>query len=89
MNGVGFVISEEHGLFIPAETVTKWRERFPHIPDLEAQMGRLAAVILTKGRMHPGWTCPEGWMAGCLAEDNAKAKARKPAAPRRSHLSRY
>jgi hypothetical protein len=76
MNGIGFVISEQHGLFISAETVTEWRERFPHLPDLEAQMAKLGSVILAKGRMHAGWTCPEGWMAGCLADDNARAKAR-------------
>lgn len=74
MNGVGFVISEKHGLFIDSETIAKWRDRFPHIPDLEAQMEKLSTVILSRGRMHPGWECPSGWMAGCLAKDNKQAE---------------
>jgi hypothetical protein len=75
MNGVGFVISAKHDLVIPVEVVDEWRQKFPDIVDLEAQMGLLASVILSKGRMHPGWSCPQGWMAGCLAKDNAQAKA--------------
>jgi hypothetical protein len=37
-------------------------------------MEKLGSVILHKGITHPGWSCPEGWMAGCLSEDNQKAK---------------
>jgi hypothetical protein len=73
MNGVGFVISEKHGLVIPLEIVNGWKRRFTAIPDLEAQMQKLAAVILARGIMHAGWQCPDGWMAGCLAKDNQRA----------------
>ena len=73
MNGVGFVISEEHGLFISAEVIDRWRTRFTALPDLEAAMGRLGATVLHRGVTHPGWTCPEGWMAGVLADMNAEA----------------
>jgi hypothetical protein len=77
MNGKGFVISAKHDLFIPQATVGDWRQRFADIPDLEAQMQKLATVIVHKGITHPAWSCPEGWMAGCLAEDNQKAKDRR------------
>lgn len=73
MNGVGFVISEAHALVIPAEIISRWRTRFSAIPDLEAQMEKLASYIIKGGIMHPGWTCPEGWMAGCLSKDNQRA----------------
>jgi hypothetical protein len=69
----GFIISERRGLVIPAATVMQWRERFPDIPDLEAAMQGLATLMLSKGPMHPGWTCPEGWMVKPLAEMNAEA----------------
>ena len=72
MNGVGFVISEQNNLVIPQETIAKWQGRFKHIPDLEAELQGLAAHMLAKGGMHPGWTCPEGWMAGCLAKNNKR-----------------
>lgn len=73
MNGIGFVISDRHGLVIPLNVVDNWKRRFTAIPDLEAQMQKLASVILTKGFMHPGWQCPDGWMAGCLAQDNQRS----------------
>jgi hypothetical protein len=60
-------------LVIPAATVMQWRERFPHIPDLEAAMQGLATTMLAKGLMRPGWTYPEGWMVKPLAEMNAEA----------------
>jgi hypothetical protein len=69
----GFVISAQHGLVVPMQTVAAWRARFPDIPDLEAAMGKLAATILARGPMHPGWSCPEGWMAGVLAHMNREA----------------
>jgi hypothetical protein len=69
----GFVISAEHGLVVPMQFVTQWRERFPHIPDLEAAMAKLATTLLAKGTMHPGWVCPEGWMVGLLSEMNQEA----------------
>ena len=75
LNGVGFVISTKYDLVIPCETIEKWRKRFQHLPDLEAAMQRLSAVILSKGHMYPGWQQPEAWMAGCLAKDNAQAEA--------------
>ena len=77
MNGVGFVISEAHGLVIPAKTVDRWRTRFAELPDLEAAMGRLSCNLLSRGTMHPGWSCPEGWMAGILADMNQQAKDKK------------
>ena len=75
MNGRGFVISDEHDLMIPMETVESWRRRFPYILDLEAKMTKLGTHILHKGRGHQGWTSPAGWMVGPLADDNQKAKA--------------
>jgi hypothetical protein len=77
MNGVGFVISEVHGLIIPAETVSRWRDRFADLPDLEAAMQRLSCNLLNRGTMHNGWSCPEGWMAGVLADMNQEAKDKK------------
>jgi hypothetical protein len=74
MNGKGFVISTKHDLYIPLATVEGWRKRFSAIADLEATMQKLGSVIVHKGITHPGWSCPEGWMAGCLAQDNQKAK---------------
>jgi hypothetical protein len=68
----GFVLSADHE-FIPLEIFEDWRRRFPYIRDLEAKVQKLASVILKKGVMHPGWTNPEAWMAGCLADDNQKA----------------
>jgi hypothetical protein len=73
MNGAGFVISAEHDLIIPADTVEKWRKKFTNLPDIEAAMSKLGTTILSKGRMHPGWNCPEGWMLGPLAEMNDEA----------------
>ena len=73
LNDAGFVISAEQGLVIPMQKVEEWRDRFPHIPDLEAAMSGLATILLAKGRMHPGWTCPEGWMVKPLAEMNQEA----------------
>jgi hypothetical protein len=70
------VISVEHGLTVPIQTVQAWRERFPHIPDLEAAMIGLGTTILSKGMMHPGWTCPEGWMVKPLAAMNQEAADR-------------
>ena len=79
MNGVGFVISKRHNIVVDRETVEGWRQRFPAIPDLEAQLEKLSSVILKGGHSHPAWTCPEGWLAGCLAQDNARAiNANKP-----------
>jgi hypothetical protein len=80
MTAEGFVISLRHGLIIPAATVAKWHDRFPHIPDLEAQMSGLATTILRKGPQHPGWTCPEGWMIKPLANINEEARANKQTA---------
>jgi hypothetical protein len=77
MNGVGFVISKAHGLFIPADIVGRWRDRFPAIPDLEAAMQRLATKLLHHGTSHPGWTCPDGWMVGVLADMNAEFAEKK------------
>ena len=71
--GVGFVISHEHDLIIGTAVIEQWRTKFPAIPDLEAQMQKLSAYILKGGLTHPGWRCPEGWMAGCLSDDNQKA----------------
>lgn len=73
MNGIGFVISERHGLVIPLKIVDGWKRRFTAIPDIEAQMQRLASYILKGGIMHVGWNCPDGWMAGLLAKDNQRA----------------
>src|SRR5262245_40860893 len=73
MSRAGFVISSEHGLIIPTATVESWQRRFSAIADLEAQMQKLASVVLKKGPTHPGWATPEAWMVGCLAEDNQKA----------------
>jgi hypothetical protein len=36
-------------------------------------MQKLASVILKKGPLHAGWSNPEAWMVGCLADDNQKA----------------
>jgi hypothetical protein len=68
----GFVISAQHDVRIPMEIVDKWRERFPALPDLEAKMEKLGSVILSRGIMHPGWSTPVGWMAGCLSDDNQR-----------------
>lgn len=76
MNGVGFVISAKHGLVIGHDFVDRWRERYPHIPDLEALLANLSTKILARGPMHPGWECPEGWMVSILAEENARAEGR-------------
>ena len=77
MNGVGYVVSENHGLFIPTAKVDEWRQRFSDLPDLEAAMSKLGTTVLARGRAHPGWTCLEGWMAGPLAEMNAEASERR------------
>ena len=69
----GFVISAEYKLIIPMVTIETWRKRFPAIPDLEAQLQKLASIILCRGAQHPGWNYPREWIAGCLAEDNQKA----------------
>ena len=74
MNGVGFVISDEHGLIIPAETVARWEEEFPHLDHLEVRLQRLAICILRGGPKHLGWFSPEHWIASCLAEDDQKAE---------------
>jgi len=74
MNGKGFVISTKHDLYIPMEIVEGWRRRFSAISDLEAAMQKLGSVIVHKGITHAGWSCPGGWMAGCLAQDNQRAK---------------
>lgn len=76
MNGVGFVIDERRGAIIPAEVVEGWRTRFPDIPDLVAAMERLSCNMLSNAG-HPGWSSPQGWMAGILADMNDQAKARK------------
>jgi hypothetical protein len=77
LNDVGFVISANDGLVVPMQKVQEWRERFPHIPDFEAAMTGLATTLLAKGRAHPGWTCPEGWMVKPLAEMNQEAADKK------------
>ena len=77
MDETGFVISAEHGLVVPKQTVTAWSERFPHIADLEAEMTGLATAMLSKGVMHPGWLCPEGWMVKPLAQINQEAADKK------------
>jgi hypothetical protein len=76
MNGVGFVISGERSAVIPADIVTRWRDRFSNIPDLEAAMQRLSCNLLSNVG-HPGWSCPEGWMVDILAKMNDEAKDRK------------
>jgi hypothetical protein len=73
LTDAGFVISSEHEMIIPMATFESWRRRFQAIQDLEAKLQKLASVILKKGPMHAGWTNPEAWMVGCLAEDNQKA----------------
>lgn len=91
-----FVVSDKHSLYIPAKVVASWRQRFHAIADLESQMALLAAYIVKGGINHVGWTCPEGWMAGCLAKDHQKSldaqkitnarmvgPARRPAKPSR------
>ena len=83
MNGVGFVISEAERLIIPTPTVDAWRLRFPHIPDLESSMIGLATTMLSKGPMHPGWRCPEGWMVKPLSEIDSEARTRSNASPPR------
>jgi len=77
LNDAGFIISADHGLVVPMQKVEEWRVRFPHIADLEAAISGLATTILSKGRMHPGWTCPEGWMVKPLAEINQEAADKK------------
>ena len=72
MNGKGFVISAKSDLYVPTEIVEAWRAKYTHIPDLEAVLMGLAAKILSKGIMHPGWQCPEGWMPQILADENQK-----------------
>lgn len=74
MGSDGFVISARYNIVIPAETVSAWRTRFPAIADLDAKLEKLASVILARGSEHPGWRHPASWMAGCLGEDNAKAR---------------
>jgi hypothetical protein len=82
MNGVGFVIDAARGAIITAVTVASWRDRFPHIPDLEAAMQRLSVNMLSSVS-HPGWSCPEAWMAGPLASMNEEAKQKRQAADAR------
>jgi hypothetical protein len=77
MNGKGFVISAEHDLYIPNHVLDGWRTRFPDIADLDAKVQKLAGYVQHKGTSHPGWSDPESWMVGLLAEDNAAAKQRK------------
>jgi hypothetical protein len=77
MNGIGFVISAKDGLHIPTDVVEGWRTRFPDIPDMDAKLQKLAGHLRHKGTSHPGWSDPESWMVGLLAEDNAAAKHRK------------
>ena len=72
-----FVISAEHGLTVPMQKVQEWRERFHHIPDLEAAMTGLATTILDEGEDAPGWTSPEGWMVKPLSEINQEAADKK------------
>ena len=43
---------------------------YPAIPDLEAEMKRLSAKLLSGN--HYGRSCPEGWMAGVLSKVNAE-----------------
>jgi hypothetical protein len=74
MNGVGFVISEAHGLIVPLDRVNEWRDRFRYLSDLEAKLEGLSTSILKRGFMHPGWSHPDSWMASKLADDNAEAK---------------
>jgi len=62
---------------ISGATVIQWRERFPQIADLDAAMTGLGTTILAKGPMHPGWTCPEGWMVKVLSEMNQEAANKK------------
>ena len=71
MNGVGFVISKGHNLFVSSETVVAWKRRFPEI-DLESKLENLASKIRKGGPIHPGWGEP-AWMAGPLSEENSKA----------------
>ena len=77
MNGIGYVVSEEHGLIIPVEKVAEWREKFNELSDLEAAMSKLGTIVLNRGRTHPGWTSLEGWMVAPLSEMNAEAADRR------------
>jgi hypothetical protein len=72
-----FIISEDYRLAIPAATVMQWRVRFPQIADLDAAMTGLGTNIRAKGSIHPGWTCPEGWMVKILSEMNQEAADKK------------
>jgi len=72
-----FIIHARHGLMIPAATVSRWEQRFPHITDLEATITGLGTTILAKGPTHPGWTSPEGWMVKTLSEINQEAADKK------------
>jgi hypothetical protein len=73
-NGAGFVISPEPGHTVPHDKLEEWRARFPHLPSLEAKLEDLAAKILKKGIMHPGWSSPGAWMVNILATDNKRAE---------------
>lgn len=73
MTSSGYLVSNHHDP-IPIRTIESWRNEFPHIANLDAQIGKLATVILQRGIMHAGWAQPAAWMRGCLAEDDAKAK---------------
>lgn len=74
MNGKGFIISAKHDVYIPTMTIAKWRAKYTSLPDLEATISGLSAHILSKGHMHAGWQCPEGWMVKLIAEENTKAE---------------
>jgi hypothetical protein len=40
-------------------------------------LGGAYPTILARGRMHPGWTSPEGWMVKPLSDINAEAMQKK------------
>ena len=72
-----FVISAEHGLTVPMQKVHEWRERFPHIPDLEAAMTNLATTSREGHDACRVDLSSEGWMVKPLAEMNQEAADKK------------
>lgn len=67
------IISVEHGKRIRGGVVARWRQRFPHLADLDARVERFCALIEQDGQRHRGWANPEGWMTGLLAQDDQRA----------------
>lgn len=75
MNGVGFVISKEAGCSIDQPHIDKWRQIFPNIPDLEAQLKSMAVNFMGSSTAFARFRdFPELWFEKILAEENAKGK---------------